>query len=204
MNFRILLLSAPVLLAMASVAAAGGPFSLFGGGKAKCGGAVHCDKSCDHCPCYPTIEEVTVKKPCFEVECEQICVPKVRLPWPFFGRHLSKVKGCDCLRGCSGTQCGHTKTIRVLKVESYECIECQCNWDVNCKGKGGHGVKGYQEPLPSPAAGDVHEAPPANDVPAPPPMTQAYVPDQNVHNGPAVIQVRRVSNVYGGENIIGR
>lgn len=31
--------------------------------------------------CCPSYEKVKVEKSGFEVECEQICVPKVRLPW---------------------------------------------------------------------------------------------------------------------------
>ena len=196
MNKRILLLTAPVLLSLVGVAAAGGPLGLFGGGKGHSGGLVHCDKSCDHCPCYPTIEEVAVKKKCFDVECEQICVPKVRLPWPFFGRLGCKGKGCDCLRGCSGTQCGHIKTIRVLKTDSYECTECRCNWDVN--GKCGGGSKTYAPPAETPHDGG---ADPGNVIPPPAPVEAARAPVHTAQSDPALIHVQRVSRSQNGHII---
>lgn len=80
--------------------------------------------------CCPTYETVKVEKSGFEVECEQICVPKVRLPWadPCEPRcafvvcvnKLKKVKKDD------GEKC-------VIKWEAKPfCAHCQKPVNYNC------------------------------------------------------------------------
>ena len=170
MNIKTLLLIAPLAISLVGVANAGGPLNLFGKGK------VHCDKSCDHCPCYPTVEEVVVEKPCFEVECEQICVPKVTFPWPWLNRCCGckgKGKGHGGSNGCCGTRCGHIKTIRVLKTDSYECTECRCNWDVCGKGCSKSAAPGAPAPV---EGGDMH----GDEIP-PPPIPEAVQPSALIH-----------------------
>lgn len=44
----------------------------------------YCEKECKDCSCYTCEvkgECVDKKKPCAEIECKPICIPKIRFPW---------------------------------------------------------------------------------------------------------------------------
>src|SRR5690606_28597870 len=104
--------------------------------------------------CRSTVEEVTEERSCWKVECEEICVPRVVLPWSEGGTgltifnwltHRGKQYGpccescsargrlndaCEC-RKCSLTsRCGDVRCVQMLKTEDYEVKTCKCNWDV--------------------------------------------------------------------------
>lgn len=76
------------------------------------------DQSC--CPqcgvkvCQPVAEVKKEKKTVFKVECKEICIPKVRMPWQM----------------CREPQCGVVKKVKVLKKESIECEKCGYRWEV--------------------------------------------------------------------------
>ena len=71
-------------------------------------GAANCDG------CTLEVKAVTEKKTCFKVEEKVICVPAVRMPW----------------HKCDPPKTSKTKTIRVLKKETYERPSSSYEWTV--------------------------------------------------------------------------
>jgi hypothetical protein len=78
------------------------------------------DCGCTQCPqcdgeiCKLELDNSKVKKTCFKVEQEAICVPSVRLPW----------KNCA---PCTSK----TRTVNRLKTHSYECPNCAYQWKLS-------------------------------------------------------------------------
>lgn len=73
--------------------------------------------ACSNCNCEVCLLEtksITEKKTCFKVEEKVICVPAVRMPW----------------HKCNPPTTSKTKTITVLKKESYEAPACSYKWSV--------------------------------------------------------------------------
>jgi hypothetical protein len=83
---------------------------------------VVCPK-CNH-HCKLDIEKVKEATPCFEVECEAICIPHVKLPWH------------DC---CDPPRCARTRLVNVLVEKEYECEVCKYKWTPVCCEKCGAG-----------------------------------------------------------------
>jgi hypothetical protein len=63
------------------------------------------------------VETVKEARPCFDVECEAICIPPVKLPWH------------DC---CAPPHCAKTRLTHVLVEKEYECERCQYKWTPIC------------------------------------------------------------------------
>ena len=99
---------------------------------------------CDTCvpqPCYeccPEFKTETVTKHCWEIECERICVPRVRCPF----KKLFSFGGCKSCGGCGGCTegcceqvccCADVRVVRRLVKKEYECEECVVEWHVACK-----------------------------------------------------------------------
>ena len=74
---------------------------------------------CPNCHHHCELEVETVKeaRPCFDVECEAICIPPVKLPWH------------DC---CAPPHCAKTRLIHVLVEKEYECERCLYKWKPVC------------------------------------------------------------------------
>lgn len=73
-------------------------------------GSVACPQ-CECEVCCLEVENTKVKKTCFKVEQKTICIPPVRFPW----------------NSCPPTT-ARTKTVNVLKKDSYECPKCTYQW----------------------------------------------------------------------------
>ena len=131
MNIRTVLLAIAVLGLPAYCVSAKGILTLHGGNSAGCCAE---NPACPQCHCEVTTEEGKVKKHCYEVECEQICIPRVRIPWHLLGQAFSNRSKCDtCNTGdCSQKPCGEVRTIRVLKKKEYECKVCKYKWTPVC------------------------------------------------------------------------
>ena len=74
--------------------------------------------ACPECACEDCLLEVkpsTEKKTCFKVEEKVICVPAVRMPW----------------HKCNPPTTSKSKTIKVLKKETYECPPSSYKWSVS-------------------------------------------------------------------------
>ena len=133
MNIRAVFIAIAVLSLPAYCVAANGILKLNNGNSGGC-----CTEKpvCPQCHCEVTKEEGKVKKHCYEVECKQICIPKVRIPWHLLGQAFSNGSKCDtgdCDAGdCSQKPCGEVRTIRVLKKKEYECKVCKCKWTAVC------------------------------------------------------------------------
>ena len=93
-----------------------------------------CSAECDCCPgcgrpccacrdcCYCTTEKEKVKKHCWNVSCEKVCIPPVCMP---------RCCGCCWLPKwcCPCAKC-RVRCISVLEKHEYECEECKCRWEV--------------------------------------------------------------------------
>lgn len=73
----------------------------------------HCPHCGHHQPCPAVPVTIKEKKHCWQVVCENICIPAIRWPWE------------DC---CTPPRCGKVKTIKVLKKIEYECEKCGYEW----------------------------------------------------------------------------
>lgn len=78
-----------------------------------------CCPSCS-ARCIFEAKPITVEKSCYEVDCEPICVPKVRFPW----------------QKCCEPMCAEIKWVNVLKTRTYECEDCEYSWKVEWDGNG--------------------------------------------------------------------
>lgn len=145
-----------VLLVLAIIPA-GAVFAVHGHGQG-------CNAKCVKCPkcdtCKLDVSEGEEEKTCFEVETEQICIPRFVFPWQN-ARSAKSSCGCrgkDCSSGCASSCTGCTqpgkcskgssgkcgpvnhngacvRTIHKLKKSSYECPKCKYKWSVD-DGKG--------------------------------------------------------------------
>ena len=124
----------------------------------------HCNKKCVKCPkcksCQLDVSADKEKKTCFEVEQEQICIPRFVFPWQnkksYCGcGNKSCSRGCasscsSCKKpgGCSGRKCANSgkcgpvnhngacvRTVNKLKKSSHECPKCKYEWSID-DGKG--------------------------------------------------------------------
>ena len=106
---RLLTIVTVITLSLATSSADAGLFCKRGG----------CKPECQPCGvrhvCCPSVEVEIVEKKCWKVECEPICVPRVKLPW----------------RDCCEPRCGRIKYVSKLKSHKYECgSKCVYKWDV--------------------------------------------------------------------------
>ena len=75
--------------------------------------------TCDDCDCAAKACRVEAKpgkekRNCWEVECEDVCVPG---------------DVCPCEDPCA-PRCGRVRRVAVLKQEEYECDACKYEWKV--------------------------------------------------------------------------
>ena len=140
--------------------AGSGWFNLFGWHK-------HADRSSPAATCRVRVETEKVEKTCFETECEQICIPRVTLPW--LKRHPNG--GCDS--GCCDAEllcapeCGRVITVNTLKERTYECEQPVCKWTIEagccdeCGAAGCTATGKAAAVVPHRDAGVLHKARPA-------------------------------------------
>ncbi len=114
----------------------------------------YCNSACSPCQlvCCAEVKTEKVKKHCWEVECEHICVPRVQCPL------LNCLTGNTCedpcssrnlLGKCIGKLCGDVKCVRKLKKKEYECEKCVVEWSVKCA-SGCGSCTGCQKPCCGP------------------------------------------------------
>ncbi len=97
--------------------------------------------------CCPKRVTVDVKKHCWNVKNETICIPGFRFQCNW--RNRCK-KGCDCGDACcfSGTNCdcppkgGRVRCIRVLEKHETTCEKCGYEWEVKSISTGTGGCCG--------------------------------------------------------------
>jgi hypothetical protein len=100
---------------------------------------------CSREVCVPTIEKVTEERSCWNVTCEKVCIPAVRMPWEAGGSRLTLFSWlrspccgtacltCGCANGgctCCLPACGQVRCVNVLGSEDYEVTKCQCKWEI--------------------------------------------------------------------------
>jgi len=102
-----------------------------------------CQSCCEGCRlvCSPECKTVKEKKHGWDVECEPVCIPKVKCPlFNFFGFGSSKSAGCEncgdksCNGNCDGrcqqVACGRIRTVHKLKKVEYETEKTVVEWKV--------------------------------------------------------------------------
>ncbi len=101
---------------------------------------------CRSC-CELTVEESKSLKPCWDIECKQICVPRIVFPWQNRQLGCCKTGICAGVDSCTGKCCGRrccgsmggarcktvnrgafVKTVRTLSKCYYECPSCKYTW----------------------------------------------------------------------------
>ena len=121
--------------------------------------AGYCGTNCPRCHryCQLTVVPTTVEKSCWEIECEEICIPAIRFPWE---------KNCE-------PKCGTVITVKRLKKVTYECPSCKCEWTPVCSTCGN--CCGAPDPIqpPPPGAGPPVRLQGEAALPAPPPVDGA-------------------------------
>lgn len=99
--------------------------------------------------CVLKAEPVVEEETCYEVECQQVCIPAVRFPWD----------------SCREPKCGRIRLVSVLKKESRETTACKYEWVVVCSRCGHIHKNGDGEPkvppAPTPPASGEDPRPPA-------------------------------------------
>lgn len=115
-----LMLAAVLAAGPATSAFAGSPLhhSRHGAHRHGCAGACSECVSCPRCfTCKLDVEAIEEGRSCWDVECEQICIPNVVFPWQ---------KSCDPCRVLHNG--AKIKTIKVLKEREYTCPACEYTW----------------------------------------------------------------------------
>ena len=110
-----------------------------------CSGSRCCEATC--CPKRVTEE---VKKHCWKVKSEMVCIPGFRFQctWNRDKGNNANCNDCCTTSSCCDANpptCGRVRCIRVLEKHEYTCEECGYEWDVKgvrtskgrCCGEGG-------------------------------------------------------------------
>jgi len=130
----LLLIGLPLLLAGTATA---GQIQQAGFQKPSCGEDCCVEPCC--MVCHAEIKTVKEKKHCWEVECEPVCIPKVRCPLFDFFRGSSSCDGCGS-EGCNDLNCcdlcGDVRMVRKLVKKEYECEKQVVEWSVRCVSPG--------------------------------------------------------------------
>ncbi|NOZ40443.1 MAG: hypothetical protein GXP24_09485 [Planctomycetes bacterium] len=93
--------------------------------------------------CCPKRVTKEVKKQCWKVKSERICIPSFRFQCNWWKRGKSRDGGDTCCSSSSCTdcppKCGHVRCINVLEKHETTCEECGYEWEFKCvrTGKGG-------------------------------------------------------------------
>ena len=78
-------------------------------------GCIHCPH-CQAC-CTLKAEQVDEERSCWEVECEEICIPRVVFPWQK-----------DCCNPCANNG-AVVRKVKRLKSKTYSCPACEYTWE---------------------------------------------------------------------------
>ncbi|WP_153559142.1 hypothetical protein [Roseimaritima sediminicola] len=97
---------------------------------------------CSHCPrcdngCTLSVDRADADRHCWQVEYEQVCIPKIVFPW----------QKPDCHGACVHNG-ARVRTVKVLKKHTYTCPECEYTWTprrVACCGSCSHGPSAVED-----------------------------------------------------------
>ena len=94
-----------------------------------------CTRSCPYCKdvCCPALKEKEVKKHCWKVTPDLVCIPGFRWPW-----HRCTAESPQCGDDCQRAKprCGRVRCVNVLEKHEYTCKKCSYEWTVKqvCSG----------------------------------------------------------------------
>jgi hypothetical protein len=83
---------------------------------------------CSEKVCVTFVMPATETKTCWDVECEEVCIPAVRCPW----HHCSEGE-CDNCGSAQLPGCGEIRGVRKLKQVEYECDTCRYEHRIVCR-----------------------------------------------------------------------
>ncbi|HEX6987421.1 MAG TPA: hypothetical protein VF170_18730 [Planctomycetaceae bacterium] len=116
---------------------------------------------CPHCrcgrACVLKVEQVDAEEDCYEVECEEVCIPAVTFPW----------------ESCRTPKCGRSRVVARLTEESRPTKECEYEWVLACPKCGRIEKNGEKNGAAVPPA---PKAPMSPMPPMPAPMPPAAPP----------------------------
>jgi hypothetical protein len=84
-----------------------------------------------------------VEKSCWEIECEEICIPRVVFPWQKWkAKRDGSCGSCDACGDGRGSCCtvnngARVKVVKKLKKKKYECPKCKYEWAPACGAQSG-------------------------------------------------------------------
>lgn len=97
--------------------------------------ASDCDSSpaavCSRCGekvCVTFVSPATETRSCWDVECEEVCIPAVRCPW-----HACPTADCDICSAAPLPRYGKVRRVRKLKPVEYECDTCRYEHRIVCR-----------------------------------------------------------------------
>ncbi len=103
-----------------------------------CDGGSCCNDCCTESVCCPVRVEVEVKKHCWNVKTENVCIPGFRWPWECNSKVKKPSCGDCCDTGCDSCapRCGRVRCVNVLEKHEYTCKKCGYEWKVKsvCRG----------------------------------------------------------------------
>ncbi len=140
-----------------------------------------CCQSCGGA-CVLKVEQVEEDETCYDVECEEVCIPAVRFPW----------------ETCRTPKCGRVRVVAKLKEEKTKKTTCKYEWVLTCTRCG----------RPTSIPKDENENPskmkPADGTPSAPPMPPMAPAASAASKHRVPIQRAAKSQAVGVANYIGR
>jgi hypothetical protein len=116
--------------------------------------ATICCPRCSCSCCKLKVDEGEHEKYCWEIECKEICVPRVVFPWQnpglcrsegcHAGRRAGGCDGCEGCSSCAGGGCGgrcvkhngaFVVKVKIPKKHKYKCPKCEYEWEAVRKGR---------------------------------------------------------------------
>lgn len=158
-------------------------------GMAQCGGGCATQPTC--CPncdayCIYEAKPTTVEKECYEVECEPICIPKVRFPW----------------QKCCEPVCAEVRWVNKLKTRTYECKDCEHTWRVVHNADGCcSSCESAAPAVPTPVPAPIPEASAQTRIQAVPMIRHAEQPSNEIRAVRFEQHSRRTIRVQGNQGI---
>lgn len=111
--------------------------------------AIVCCPKCNCSCCKLNVSKGEEEGYCWEIECEEICVPRVVFPWQNPKRSCDRDRCCGdgCCRRCLKHNGAFVVHVKKPKKRKYKCPKCEYEWNLAhngrcCSGKCGDCCEG--------------------------------------------------------------
>jgi hypothetical protein len=140
-----------------------------------------CCQSCGGA-CALKVEQIEEDEICYDVECEEVCIPAVRFPW----------------ESCRTPKCGRVRVVAKLREDKTKKTRCKYEWVLTCTRCGRAASAPNDENKTSP------KKKPADGTPPMPPMPKMAPAASAASQHQVPIQRAAKSQAGGAANYIGR